>query len=144
MVLEVTSALIVTLRNRARESGMEECCGILLGQGERIEVALATANVAPDRRRHFEVDPLALLAAHKAARNGGPQVLGYYHSHPEGLAVPSATDREHSTGDCRVWAIVAGDTVAFWRDTGKGFCELAPRIVPRATGQQEDESISTP
>lgn len=129
MVIEVTSGVLETLHREFLTSGQEECCGLLLGHGGRIGTALPAANVAPDRRRHFEIDPLALIAAYKAARAGGPQVLGYYHSHPQGAAAPSATDREHSTGDCRVWAIIAADTVAFWRDTGNGFCELTPLIV---------------
>ncbi|EIZ78592.1 metal-dependent protease [Novosphingobium sp. Rr 2-17] len=139
MDVEVTSGVLAALHSHAIHShaiasGAEECCGLLLGHvlpegGERIETAVPTANVAPDRRRHFEVDPRALLAAHKAARGGGPQVLGYYHSHPEGPAAPSVTDQEHSTGDCRIWAIIAHGTVAFWRDTGNGFSALAPNVV---------------
>jgi proteasome lid subunit RPN8/RPN11 len=69
----------------------------------------------------FELDPVALLKAHREAREGGPQVLGYYHSHPEGHPVPSATDCEHASGDGRVWAIVTGHEVAFWRDGADGF-----------------------
>jgi len=62
-------------------------------------------------------------------RSGGPELMGYYHSHPTGHPVPSATDCEHSTGDFRVWAIVAGGEVAFWRDSGKGFTALSCRVV---------------
>lgn len=134
MVVEVTSGVLAALHSHAMASGAEECCGLLLGHnllggGERIDAAVPTANVALDRQRHFEVDPLALLAAHKVARGGGPQVLGYYHSHPKGPAAPSVTDQEHSTGDCRIWAIIAHGTVAFWRDTGNGFSPLTPHIV---------------
>jgi len=129
MTNEVTSGVIATLRAEALRAAPRECCGLLLGQGDRIDMALPAANVSPEPELRFEVDPLALLAAHKAARGGGPQVLGYYHSHPSGHPVPSATDCEHSTGDLRIWAIVAGGEVAFWRDTGKGFTELSCRVV---------------
>jgi len=129
MEVEVTSAVLATLRDEAKKAGEEECCGLLLGCGERIEIARVAANVAADRRLHFEIDPLALLGAHKAARAGGPRVLGYYHSHPKGHPVPSATDCEHSTGDSRIWAIIAAGEVAFWRDSGNGFVPLALRVV---------------
>jgi proteasome lid subunit RPN8/RPN11 len=136
MVVEVTSGVMATLRREADRAAPEECCGLLLGRGEpgakaRIDTALPAENVSDQPCLRFEIDPVALLAAHKAARAGGPQVLGYYHSHPTGHPVPSATDCEHSTGDLRIWAIIAGGQVAFWRDSGKGFAELACRMVEK-------------
>lgn len=128
MIIEVTSGALATLRREAAEAAPEECCGLLLGTGARIETAAAATNVAADRHVRFEIDPLALLAAHKAARSGGPQVIGYYHSHPNGHPVPSPTDREHSTGDSRVWAIIADGEVAFWRDNANGFALLDFRV----------------
>jgi proteasome lid subunit RPN8/RPN11 len=141
MDIEVTSGVLAILLDEAAKAAPEECCGLLLGperspesgpecgQGGRIEGARPADNIADERRLRFEIDPLALLAAHKAARGGGPQVLGYYHSHPTGHPVPSATDCEHSTGDSRIWAIIAGSEVAFWRDSGNGFSPLAFRVV---------------
>lgn len=105
-----------------------ECCGLLLGR-EAIERALPAANVAADPLRYFEIDPQALIFAHRAAREGGPQVLGYYHSHPSGHPVPSATDCEHAGGDGAIWAIVAGGEVRFWRDAPGGFAALSYALV---------------
>ena len=124
MTLEVTSGVMATLREEAARAAPLECCGLLLGMAGRIEEARPAANVAPDPARHFEIDPAALFTAHRAARGGGPQLLGYYHSHPEGHPVPSATDCEHASGDDRVWAIVASGLVAFWRDGPGGFAAL--------------------
>ncbi|SFG09841.1 Proteasome lid subunit RPN8/RPN11, contains Jab1/MPN metalloenzyme (JAMM) motif [Novosphingobium sp. CF614] len=134
MHIEVTSGVMATLCAEADRAAPEECCGLLLGRGGpggegRIEMALPAANVSDRPRLRFEIDPAALLAAHKAARAGGPRVLGYYHSHPTGHPVPSAIDCEHSTGDLRIWAIIASGQVAFWRDSGKGFSELTCRMV---------------
>lgn len=121
MEIEVTSGVKATLLAESTRAAPEECCGLLLGQGGRITEARPADNVAEDRLTRFEIDPMALLAAHKAARAGGPQLLGYYHSHPEGHPVPSATDCDHASGDARLWAIVAGGRVAFWRDGESGF-----------------------
>jgi proteasome lid subunit RPN8/RPN11 len=129
MTIEVTSGAMATLRAEAASAAPLECCGLLLGHEGRIDTVAPAANVSPQPAVRFEIDPLALLAAHKAARSGGCQVLGYYHSHPAGHPVPSATDCEHSTGDLRAWAIVARDEVAFFRDTGNGFTPLSCRIV---------------
>jgi proteasome lid subunit RPN8/RPN11 len=129
MTIEVTSGVVATLLAEAHAAAPREACGLLLGEGGRIDRALSATNVAAEPLTRFEIDPLILLSAHKAARAGGPQVLGYFHSHPVGHPVPSATDCEHSTGDLRVWAIVARGEVAFWRDSGKGFTPLSCRIV---------------
>ncbi|WP_308421057.1 M67 family metallopeptidase [Novosphingobium endophyticum] len=117
----MTSGALAKLRGEAARAAPLECCGVLLGRGGRIEEALPAANVAPQPEIRFEIDPAVLLSAHKAARAGGPQVLGYYHSHPAGHPVPSATDCEHASGDRRIWAIVAGSEVALWRDAEEGF-----------------------
>lgn len=128
-----------------------EACGLLLGkEGQIIEACImeahimearACANVAPDPLRHFEIDPAALIAAHRASRAGGLAVLGYFHSHPNGLARPSATDARAAAGDGRIWAIVALTDAALndvgpsgqdamltlWRDTPSGFEPLSYR-----------------
>lgn len=129
MTIEVTSGVMATLRAEARRAAPRECCGLLLGTGDRIDKAAPTANVSPEPEMRFEIEPGALFAAHKAARAGGLQLLGYFHSHPAGHPVPSATDCEHSTGDLRIWAIVAAGEVAFWRDSGNGFEPLPWRLV---------------
>lgn len=131
MVCEVTSGVIATLLEEAARAHPHECCGILLGEGQRIEAAVPCANVHPDPARHFEIDPAALIAAHRAARGGGAQVLGYYHSHPNGLAQPSPTDRAAASGDGRAWAIVAAGAVSWWRDGTHGFEALPTRLIAR-------------
>lgn len=106
-----------------------EACGLLLGHGSHIAQAIPTANVAADPLHHFEIDPAALIAAHRAARAGGPHVLGYFHSHPNGLARPSATDQAQAAGDGRIWAIVAQGAVTLWCDAPSGFAALSYRVV---------------
>ena len=87
MVVELTSGVTATLLEEAARAQPHECCGLLLGQGARVNQVVPAANVHPMPRDHFEIDPQALIAAHRAARSGGPQVLGYYHSHPNGRAL---------------------------------------------------------
>lgn len=124
----MTSGTMATLIEEARRAAPNECCGLLLGQGDRVALAQPTANVHPDPQRHFEIDPAALIAAHRAARAGGLELLGYYHSHPNGLAQPSETDAKAASGDGRAWAIVAGGEVSWWRDAPQGFVPLPTRL----------------
>ncbi|SMQ62485.1 Proteasome lid subunit RPN8/RPN11, contains Jab1/MPN metalloenzyme (JAMM) motif [Altererythrobacter xiamenensis] len=129
MHIEVTRDVIEALRAEARAAHPRECCGIMLGTAERVDALAPAANVHPAPDRHFEIDPQALIDAHRAARKGGPEVIGYYHSHPVGEAVPSSTDRAMASGDGRIWAIIAGEDVKFWRDMPDGFevlsCQFA-------------------
>jgi len=118
------------MRATTTDSAFDECCGLLLGR-ERIEEIRPAANVAAEPRHRFEIDPQALIDAHRAARDGGPQVIGYYHSHPTGPAEPSATDRAMASGDGRVWAIVGTDGVTFWRDDEHGFVALSYTVEDR-------------
>lgn len=109
----------------AARAAPDEACGLLLGQRDHITEARPTANIAADPARYFEIDPQALIDAHRAARDGGPQLLGYYHSHPFGPAEPSATDQAQASGDGRVWAIVAEGEIRLWRDGDDGFVPLS-------------------
>jgi proteasome lid subunit RPN8/RPN11 len=93
--------------------------------GLRIEGLIPARNVHPSPRTHFEIDPQALIDAHRTMRRGGPAIVGYYHSHPHGAAEPSATDQAQASGDGRVWAIVAQGDVTFWRDDEDGFARLS-------------------
>lgn len=120
----MTSRALAAMRAAAAAAHPREACGILLGEGGRITAARVTANVHPAPETHFEIDPQALIDAHRAARSGGAQVLGYFHSHPQGAAAPSATDRACAAGDGRIWAIIAGGEVTFWRDGEEGFAAL--------------------
>lgn len=129
MEIEVTRDALTVMRAAARAAHPLEACGLLLGEGARITQARAARNIHPQPQTHFEIDPQALIDAHRAARAGGPEVLGYFHSHPAGPPAPSATDRACAARDGRVWAILAGDAVLFWQDGGSagngGFAALS-------------------
>lgn len=125
MLVTITPVAQAAILQAAAAAHPHEACGLLLGQARHIQTAQPTTNIHPDPAHHFEIDPTALIAAHKAARevaaSGGPQVLGYYHSHPNGVARPSATDAAMASGDGRVWAIAAAGVVTLWRDGPSGF-----------------------
>ena len=127
----MTREALAALLSEAGAAFPDEACGLLLGRKGRIERAVPARNVHPEPGRHFEIDPQTLVEAHRAARGGGPEVIGYFHSHPAGPAVPSAADRDAAPGDGRVWAIVGGCEVRFWRDGDEGFAALSTRAVSR-------------
>lgn len=79
------------IRAHARETAPDECCGLLIGTPERIDRAVPTRNLRASPNRYL-VDPAEHFAARRAARKEGLAVVGAYHSHPGGPAVPSAVD----------------------------------------------------
>ena len=102
----------------AQAAGGNECCGLLLGSDGVVERVELTANVATEPANSFEIDPLALIAAEKQARQDGPDIVGYFHSHPNGLARPSNRDAEMAADDGRIWIIIAGGQLTAWRPRG--------------------------
>ncbi len=130
MEVEVSSGVVETMLAEARAAFPQEACGLLLGR-TCIETATRCTNVHPAPETHFEIDPQALVDAHRAARGGDVQVLGYWHSHPSGPPEPSATDRSHATRDDRVWAIVGEERVGWYRDSEVGFVPLSYRAKAR-------------
>jgi desampylase len=119
----IAAALVLRLLAEAAESPALEVCGLLLGSGSRVDEARASRNVAADPARMFELDPAALIAAHKAARAGGPAILGHYHSHPSGSAAPSPRDLAAATPG-QLWLILGGGTARLWLARAGGFDEL--------------------
>jgi proteasome lid subunit RPN8/RPN11 len=74
-----------------------ESCGALLGrpgpEGWRIVSLQQAANARIDSTRNrFAIDSAALVAIVSQARVDGLEVAGFYHSHPDQTAQPSATD----------------------------------------------------
>ena len=132
MKIAVTRDALDGLRAEAQKAAPDECCGLLLGHQGVIDRVLPAVNVADDPRARFEIDPGTLIAALRAARGGGPAVIGYYHSHPQGAPEPSPCDAEQAARDGKVWAIVGGDgAVRLWEDGHAGFMALSYGVIER-------------
>jgi len=87
------------LLRHATEAAPQECCGLLLGRPGCILETAPAPNVAADPIRRFEVDPKAHFDAIRRARATGLDLIGAYHSHPDGAPVPSETDRSEAVED---------------------------------------------
>ena len=106
----LSSAHRAQIEREARDGFPRECCGLLEGvtDGETISVtALHPArNLSADSDR-FEIDPSDHFAAIRTARANGTEIVGCYHSHPNGSAKPSARDAEGAWDEGFVWLIAA-------------------------------------
>ncbi len=133
MALEISSTLVARLLNEADSEPDREVCGLLFGTSERVDAALPCSNVASDPRTAFEIDPAALIAAHKAERRGGPAIVGCYHSHPNGAALPSPRDAAAALPDGAFWLILAAGQACLFRAVEHGAIEGRFVAVPHRT-----------
>jgi desampylase len=114
MFVRISSESIAAIRAHAAETPGVEVCGLLFGTVEAVEHVQRCANVADTPATAFEIDPAALIAAHKAERAGGAKLIGHYHSHPNGACAPSAVDASNADVVGHYWLIVAGGEVGIW------------------------------
>jgi proteasome lid subunit RPN8/RPN11 len=98
------------IESQARAALPRECCGLIEGirSGDTVfaEALHATRNIASDMDR-FEIDPGAHFSILRAARERGTEIVGCYHSHPNGAATPSAQDHENPGEEGFIWLILA-------------------------------------
>jgi len=79
-----------------------ECCGLMLGRfnhGSKqvLEIyPISNAREEEAKRNRFLIRPEELMRGEKHAREKGLDVVGFYHSHPDDVAVPSQYDLEHA------------------------------------------------
>lgn len=128
MTLVLSSAILDELQQLAHQSAPEEACGLLFGDNGTVSGFLATKNVAESPLRHFEIDPVELIAAERAMRDGEANIAGYFHSHPSGTVSPSKTDAEMAAPDGRIWLIINGADAAAWQAKENG--EIYGRFNP--------------
>lgn len=129
MELCISSRHIEQLLSWAALGHPYEICGIVWGQGNRIVEIEAAPNVADNPDRFFEIEPAALIAAHRRARGQVVKVIGYYHSHPNGKAEPSEHDKNQAALDDKYCIIIANKAITAWRcDTKKNTQHVLNKI----------------
>jgi proteasome lid subunit RPN8/RPN11 len=114
----------------AREGAPMEVCGVLAGshapEESRVERAYRTRNVADSPRVTYEIDPEALFETIEEIEATGREVVGFYHSHPDGPPRPSPTDETQATWEGYSYVIVEpgpDPRLGSWRWTGETFEE---------------------
>lgn len=127
-MIRLPPELLAEMRRLAEAAYPEECCGLLVGRREAEAIVVfrlaPSPNVAEgDRRRTFEVSPQVRFDLMRELQGGAEEIVGHYHSHPDGAAEPSATDLAMAWEPDLAWVILAvpGDAAAFRVDEGQGF-----------------------
>ena len=91
--IRLPQAVRRSILRQARSAQPLECCGLLVGRRSHVLFAWPVRNLAASAVR-YEVDPRAHIDLRRVLRRFTPElaIIGVYHSHPRGLAVPSAAD----------------------------------------------------
>ncbi|HYM82134.1 MAG TPA: M67 family metallopeptidase [Candidatus Limnocylindria bacterium] len=89
------------IRTHLARAYPEEGCGVLLGRDQaserRVERVVGFENQRADSRHNrYLIAPEQFLGAEQQARAAGLDVVGFFHSHPDHPAQPSAFDLEHA------------------------------------------------
>jgi proteasome lid subunit RPN8/RPN11 len=101
---------LLSIRSHAENTYPEECCGLLLGTiadniktlvevwptknawSAETEDNCSEAKLLTKKRR-YAIEPQDMLEGMKEGRDRNLDIIGIYHSHPDGQAVPSECDR---------------------------------------------------
>lgn len=94
--MRVARGALEEVVEHARAAYPAECCGVLVGTDSDIVDAVRTRNLA-DHPHRFLIDPRDHIEARRDARRRGLRIVGFYHSHPDAPAAPSAVDRAEAS-----------------------------------------------
>ena len=109
------------------------CCGLLIGGAALIDCVVPARNLRPAPDRYL-IDPADHCAALRTARAAGLEVVGAYHSHPNGTLLPSDVDCREASYPEFIYVIVApgaggGSGLAAYRLTRDAYDEIPLRAV---------------
>jgi proteasome lid subunit RPN8/RPN11 len=95
--LTIGAAVDAAIRAHGEETYPHECCGALVGRGDRVDATVALPNTTEEGpRRRFLVRASDYREAERRSAELGGELLGFYHSHPDHPARPSQYDLDHA------------------------------------------------
>jgi proteasome lid subunit RPN8/RPN11 len=148
--VRLTPAVLEQIRTEAIRAYPHEGCGALLGPalGEVHETAAIPNRDESSPRTRFSVSPRDYMAVESEADARGVRLLGFWHSHPDHPARPSATDRRYAwEGLLTVVVAVEGGTprdITAWEVPGpeEPFRQVA--LVVEASSADAPQEVPCP
>ena len=102
IMIDIKKNHIDQIKEHAQKDYPYECCGILLGKfenGEKtVTQVLEILNEKEDENKHnrYLIPSSKIIETELYAIKNGLDIVGFYHSHPDHSAIPSAYDVEHA------------------------------------------------
>ena len=143
MILQIDAKLTKRMVDAAEAAFPAEACGLIIGRGTgqlvRVTRVVPAGNLLAASEDRFELDPAVRVAVEKELREAGTKdrLVGHYHSHTDGSAEPSATDRAMAHEPELAWVIVgvldgqAIQTLAHRLDEKRGQFRPVPIRTPK-------------
>jgi proteasome lid subunit RPN8/RPN11 len=126
-MLTLPATVLDAILAHARDESPRECCGVLGGLDRVASLAVPVVNALASPTA-FRTEPRSMLAADRALRAAGVELVAVYHSHPTSAAVPSGTDlRENPHGEGVLCVIAGTDGVRAWQLGATDFTEVPVR-----------------
>jgi proteasome lid subunit RPN8/RPN11 len=94
--IHIAKQVAAQLVEQVRRSPARECCGLLAGRDGTITRSFPAVNAASDPAISYDIAPDELFRLMREMRAAGLELLGIYHSHPNGRNEPSASDIERA------------------------------------------------
>jgi len=144
MILQIDAKLTKQMVDAAEAAFPAEACGLVIGRGKgqliRVTRVVPAGNLLATTDDRFELDPAIRIAVEKELRDSGTKdrIVGHYHSHTDGTAEPSATDRAMAHEPELAWVIVgvldgqAIQTLAHRMDEKRSQFRPVPIRTPKA------------
>ena len=117
----------------ARAAYPLECCGLIEGAAAKdswyAHAIHHAKNLAEDPKNHFLINPQTHFDLLRRLRGSERRIIGCFHSHPNGLSVPSADDRIKAIEVDFVWLIASRDRAGFFGLSAYIFAETVGDFV---------------
>lgn len=123
MILSLSSHDYQQLLIWAKQAHPQECCGLIWAnkkRGMHVDKLELTKNIANNPLKYFEIDPKSLFAANRKKRASDNQLIGIFHSHPNGLGIPSEQDANDVNEIGQIWIIIANESIQGWISAKNG------------------------
>ena len=131
--LRLPRHIVNALLDHARAHPGEEICGLISARDGLARRVMPVPNVAQRPAYRYAMDPAGQIAALRAMREAGEELLAIYHSHPASPAAPSTIDIAEAGYPDAVYLIISLTTKGVlemrgFRIRGEGVREVALEI----------------
>ncbi|MGQ0850051.1 MAG: M67 family metallopeptidase [Actinomycetota bacterium] len=117
--MELAPQAVAAMLAHADYCRPEECCGLLAGDRDgRVRFVYPLTN-AQHSAVAYTIEPVEHFRAWQHANRSGWEMIGAFHSHPDGPLYPSATDLALAAEPDWVYVIVAASQLAGFRIVGR-------------------------
>lgn len=89
--LSISPQIILHMKSHSERDYPFEACGLLAGRNHDVKLIIPVTNIS-ESKDEFQMEPQEQIEAFLRIENEEYDLLAIYHSHPNGLSLPSKKD----------------------------------------------------